>query len=221
MNREPFFTIEVLILHSKNISPSMSSFGKIAGIDEILVQTRPVASQEASFTAQVVQGSTAVHLVRLLVYAATVLVSIIISILLLCGIGSIFGFVNGMRRKSKILQTPTIHQLRRTDVREFLISHYKSHGLVGLEKLQSLAKEGNKLRRLALHDRWTIGSRGQLDESTTPLSHVEIELMLLEYSKHLENLTRIGIIKTDDDNRAVFDSTFLEAVDNLVEELEN
>ena len=53
-----FFVIEVTLLHPKSETPSISSVGKIAGINEITVLTRPLASREVGgIIAQVFQGS--------------------------------------------------------------------------------------------------------------------------------------------------------------------
>ena len=50
-----YFTIELVILHEKNTSPSLYQMGKIAGIKEVGVQISPYRDEEG-FIAAVISG---------------------------------------------------------------------------------------------------------------------------------------------------------------------
>ena len=68
--RGDYFAIEVLLLHPKNESPSISSVGKIAGITEITVLTRPLAKVETSLFTELFQGSALIQVLRVMIYFA-------------------------------------------------------------------------------------------------------------------------------------------------------
>ncbi len=140
-----FFVIELLILHPKNESPSISSVGKIAGIDEIAVLTRPLARQEVSFVAELFPGSALIQAVRTIIYLPGSLLAIVAVILSITGIADLFSKLNARRRRNRILQTRTIRQMDQDGMRKFLVAHYESSGIIGLKGLQGVIKESGRI----------------------------------------------------------------------------
>ena len=90
------FAIEVLLLHPKDESPSVSSVGKIAGIDDINVLTRPLAKQEVGFVSELFQGSALIQVVRILIYFVGSLLTLTLVISIAVGLTEFLrGAVNG------------------------------------------------------------------------------------------------------------------------------
>ncbi len=64
------FTIEVLLLHSKNHDPSVSPIGKIVGLGQISVVERTLSAENIGFLKRVFMGSPLVQLTRAGAYFA-------------------------------------------------------------------------------------------------------------------------------------------------------
>ena len=62
------FTIEVLLLHPKNESPTIFSIGKISGINNITVIRRPLSQEEIGIFERMFSGSPAVQVARSIIY---------------------------------------------------------------------------------------------------------------------------------------------------------
>ena len=100
-----FFTIEVLLLHPKGISPTISPLGKIAGIREMTVTARPVEQSESGFFAGLFPGSALTQAVRTLVYIPGSLLAITTVVLFVAGIVSLHDEWNSRNRRRRILRT--------------------------------------------------------------------------------------------------------------------
>ena len=205
-----FFAVEVLLLHSKNESPSLSSVGKIAGVDDITVITRSLSRQEASFAAELFQGNALVQVVRILTYIAGSLAAILTIAMLLLAIIVSFDKLNSRNRKKRILEARAIRQLDQDEIRNLLVSHYEASGIAGLRKLQELVREPTRLRWVTPTGRWIVRDRHQFgNRETLRRSHAS-----------LTNLAKVRMLNKDKNNKAVIDPLFAEAIDNVVAELE-
>ena len=199
-----FFAIEVLLLHPKNDSPSMSSVGKIAGINEITVLTRPLSKQETSFVTELFQGRALIQVVRAFIYFVGSLLVIVALILAMVGIEIFPSKLRALRRRNRILQTRTIRQMDQDEARKFLVGLYESDGPAGLKGLQELTEEPGRIRRASPSDRWISREHRWIASFNT-----------------LNNLATMGILEEVDDDNAFINPTFREAVDKLVAELED
>ena len=215
-----YFTVEVLLLHPKDESPSISSVGKIAGIDEITVLARPLVQKEASFVTQLFKGGALLQVVRAIVYFVGFLVAIVAVVLAMIGIGSVVSNLNARRRRNRISQTRTIRQMDQQDmVRQFLVDHYESSGDRGLKGLQQVIKDPERMMWLSLSDRWILRYHDPVDDWPAARMVVDFELSRL-IERALDDLMTMGILKTGEGDNAVIDPTFSEAVDSLLSELE-
>lgn len=62
-----YFTIEILVLHDKDESPTIIPKGKIAGIDEIVAIKKPVEKEE-TFINDIFQGNFLINLTRFIIF---------------------------------------------------------------------------------------------------------------------------------------------------------
>ena len=203
------FAVEVLLLHSKNKSPSISPVGKIAGIDTISVLTRPLTRQEVSIFKEIFRGSIPVHTLRFLIYQAGFLAIFGIAVI---GLSLCHGDrdVANEERKTRILDTQTIHKIDEEGIRNFLISHYESKGISGLKHMQMLIKNSEGLEAIMQEE--------QLDPSATRA--FDMKILSLVYSNTLNDLAKIGVTKKGQDSKIIVSPMFSEALDDLVSELE-
>ena len=191
------FAVEVLLLHSKNKSPSISPVGKIAGIETISVLTRPLTKQEVGLFTEIFRGSIPVHVVRFLIYQAGFLA---ISIIVVVALSLCFGHrdVSNEERKTRILETRSIHKFDEKVIRNFLISRYESTGINGLKHIQALI---NNLNAPAIET-------------------IDAQLLSVSYSNTLDDLTNLGVLKKGEGEKVIVSPMFGEMLDGLVAELE-
>ena len=215
-----FFAIEVLLLHPKNDPPSISSIGKIAGIDKITVLTRPLARQEVSFVTKLFQGGALVQVVRAIVYLVGTWLATIAIILALIGITESFNKLNARKRRNRIQETRTIRQIDQDEVRDFLVAQYESKGAGGLKRLQELTKEPGRIEWLTPPARWITRDLNLIGDMPTTDRILGLEHRLIGSQNVLHDLTTMGMLKRGDNDDAVIDPRFSEAVDHLLAEFE-
>ena len=218
--KDAFFAIEVLLLHSKNESPSISSVGKIAGIDKITVLTRPLSREDVSFATELFRGSALVHAVRVIIYLVGSLIAIIITILALVGITEVFSKLNARKRRSRILQTRTIHQVNQDEIRDLLVSHYESSGITGLKDLQEVLREPTRLNWVSPRGWWAVSGHHQIGNWARSRPGHGIALMELHSQSTLDSLMKVGVLKRDEHDNPLIDQEFSKTVDNLVAALD-
>jgi hypothetical protein len=96
IERGRYVALEMLLLHKANQAPRLTPFGKIAGIDTLLLTRRSPEPAASTFMEVVLTGSVWVHLSRLGLYA----LAIIVLIFLLVGLGKLTS-IRRTRRHSK------------------------------------------------------------------------------------------------------------------------
>ena len=99
--KDAFFVIEILLLHSKEDRPAPSPIGKIAGIDNIVVLTRSLARQEPSFVAELFSGSALVQLVRTIIYLGGLFMVMVVGVVMLVGLVLVRRSLNKRRRRTR------------------------------------------------------------------------------------------------------------------------
>ena len=218
--KDAFFAVEVLLLHPKDASPIISSVGKIAGIDNINVLTRSLAREEVSFVANLFEGSAPVQLTRAIIYLVGWLVAIVAGIFALVGISDFFGRLKARRRRSRILRTRTILEIEQDEVRNLLVARFESRGTAGLKGLQELTKEPGRIDWITPQPRWIARDYQHFRDWSTASRVIDMESMLIGLPDELETLVTMGILKRGEDDNAVIDPTFVQAIDNLLSELE-
>ena len=215
-----FFAVEVLLLHSKNELPSISSVGKIAGVDEITVLTRPLSREEVSFATELFRGSALIQAVRVIIYLVGSLIAIIVAILALFAVTTVFSNLNSRKRRSRILQTRVIHQVDQDELRDLLVSHYESSGITGLKELQELLREPTRLNWVSPQGWWAIRGHHHVGDWARSNPALDMEFVRLRSQSTLDALMRVGVLKRNDDNSPHIDQEFCKVVDNLVAALE-
>lgn len=95
-----YFTIKILVLHSKNSVPKLSSLGKIAGQKNIAVFNSSSSKDESNFFIKTYYGNIWVQLLRLISYLIVAIILIVIIIF----IGSTIQDNSDKNRKKKLIK---------------------------------------------------------------------------------------------------------------------
>ena len=221
LEKDAFFAVEVLLLHLKHKSPSISPVGKIAGIEEISVLERPLVVEEDDFVTELFRGSIVVQIVRTIIYWFGSLLVTIAILLSLVGLSDLFGRVSSRRRRRRVLATRTIREMSHGDTRDVLISQFEGNGIRRLREIRSLVRDPAKIRWFVPGGRWIAGDGDEIDDWSAGERLLDVERRFLGIFPALAALSEAGILKKGEDDAATIDATFVEAVDSLVSELEN
>ena len=220
-DKDDIFVIEVLLLHPKNASPSISAIGKISGVDEIQVLTRPLAGEEVSFFSELFSGSIGIILVRAIIYSIGSMLAFIAIILALVGVTILVGNLRSWWRKNRILQTRAILQIDDAEIRDLLIQRYESSGASGLRSLQEFVQEPGKLMWVTPPSEWMFRAHREFIDSTNAYSHRYMGLEIINSSDMLRVLMEADVLERGEEDNAIIDPKFGEMIDNLLQELDN
>ena len=212
------FTVEALLLHPKDSSPSVSSVGKIAGIEEITVTERPLAQRETSFWSGLFPGNALTQAVRTIIYLPGTILAIALIILALIGIFSAFGKVSSSIRRRKVLKTRTILRIDQARIRDLLVEHYSSSGITGLTWLRELVSEPSKITWLDSTSSWVALSHRQTNIHDGP-SIILDDFSWLDSRSALSKLDEYGILQKGKNDSPIIDPALGAAVNDLLEEL--
>ena len=219
--RGTFFAIEVLLLHKKDESPSISPIGKIAGISEITVLTRPLARPEISLIAELFQGSPLIQVLRIIIYFVVSVVSFLLAIIVGMTISEKFDDVKRRRRRKRISQTRAIRRIEQDEIRVILVDEYSSGGSASLVRLQELLNEPENISRITPPVRRETRGLHQPSDLPQVRELIDIDYDLIGLSNVWDALETAGIIEKGDDGNVVIDKTFGEVIGNLLSELDS
>jgi hypothetical protein len=140
VDRGKFFTVDLLILHDKRVSPALVPAGKIAGSENIEIFTRPNDGTSESVWRQLLRGSIWLHLLRVVVYSALGLLLLVIGAIVAALIGSGLEATAKRRRRTEIseLMVDSDAELR---IKEFVIGLYADYDISGLRTADELLKD--------------------------------------------------------------------------------
>lgn len=213
-----YFTVEILLLHSHHELPSISSIGKISGIDKIDVLPRPATRQELSFLRQLFQGSALVHLGRIALYGVGWVVALGILIFALVSISDLLDRRKARKRRMRILRTQSIQTSGQSHWNDFLVSWYEIHGYWGLTTLRKMVSNPDRFHWSERREQWFFISRFDNEDAPveSPLEHLDSR-MLFPYAE--ERLKDVGILERGENDDAIIDPSFHGLLRDLMEEL--
>ena len=145
LDRGSSFVIEVLLLHSINELPSLSAVGKIAGIEEINVESRPLTMQEEGLVTQIFRGSLLVQVSRAFVYLVGWIGALVLSIGVLEGVTRLLKWQRAGGRRRQLLKSNTIRQIERDLLRTWIVEFFGTRGVAGLKILQAVIKQPERI----------------------------------------------------------------------------
>ena len=219
LEKRSSFAIEVLLLHAKTVSPSITSIGKIAGVDEITVLTRPLTREDSDLFTEAFQGRAMAQAVRIIAYSGGTLIVIAVAVVVAAIIAVSLDGWRTSRRRNNIQKTKTIRDLDTADVRNFLVEQYVAHGFTGIKDLQKLIGEPQRIEWVNPPARWQVRDRLDSGDLLTT-EYPYFERPLVHWYRDLDTLVNLGTLKKGDDDSAVIDPRFREMIDSLLAELE-
>ena len=216
--KDDFFVIEVLLLHSRDNVPSVFPVGKIAGIDEINVKSRSLIREDVGFFAQLFPGSSVIHLVRTVIYLFGSVITILAILFVSAGSIELANNLKARMRRKKALRTRTIQTVGQSPATEYLVARFQAGGMVSLEELQALIEDPQEIRLIAPSSSWVSAVEHPADVRFTGQSS-SLEHFSMHPGAMLRHLSAIGVLTQGEDDIPLIDSSFSELVDRLIQEL--
>jgi len=137
-----YFIIKLLVLHNKEITPNIISFGKIAGQKNIDVVNAIDVKDEASFLSKTYLGNIWIQLLRLLSYF---IISVLIILFIVFISERIDTYRDKKRRLRMISEFKNLKLYQYTKMDDAIFDRYKLKNDRILETMQSLIEDEKKL----------------------------------------------------------------------------
>ena len=219
LDRGSAFVIEVLLLHSISEFPSLSAVGKIAGIEEINVESRPLTMQEERLFAQIFRGSPLVQVSRALIYLVGWIGALALSIVVWDGVGSLLKWQRAGGRRRKLLKSNSIRQMENDLLKTWIVEFFGTRGVAGLGILQAVIKQPERID-------FAVPPERGVDVDILDLVDFRNELLDFRFYSRgfriaLRELEEMEVLHKGQDDIAHFDPTFSSVVDTLLAELKN
>lgn len=225
--REKSFTLEILVLHAKEVAPDIISIGKVGGIDKI-VSVRPERKEEISLIDKLIYGSPVVHFIRAIGYFVAFIIGGMAIALLFIGSSELVKKGKKAGRRKKIRSFIGNVAPKKGSSREKLQDFYINQGLGGLKRAQVLLEDEKKLLVRTQYYKRVIGSiKKRVDierdagESAVDM-RTDFELRRVEHRTIMRDemtsfFVERNIIKLDKKDGLIIDKEFKELIKRLID----
>ena len=136
-----FFAFNMLVVHSKDVTPEIVALGKIAGIDEIVVTRVPVEVDGPGFLSDLFGGGWAVQLVRAILF----LIGAAVILGLFAAAVVFYAFLTATLRRRRIGNSVVMKTLSSQKQRDLLAEVYLNHGMTGVSDLREKLGSSERL----------------------------------------------------------------------------
>ena len=199
-----FFAFNMLVVHAKDVTPTIIPLGKIAGIDGIVVTRVPVKIEGPGFLSDLFGGGWAVQLVRavLFIMSAAVLLGLFAAAVLS------YSFLTTAIRRRRIGNSVVMKTLTNPKQRDLLSEVYLHHGMAGVSDLRE-----------------KLGSSDRLDLEAATLGTVvlagESEFRIPPTYYSAASLEEAEVLSREDGDGLSADPGFQERLELFLQELSN
>jgi hypothetical protein len=217
--RDKYVTLDILVLHHRDSPPRISSFGKIAGLDEIAVADASAPRGRSGFWSLVATGTPLVHFVRLFIN----LLSLIALVFVIKGITTVVVKIQKGRRRRHISSVIAASS-KDADAKAVQVFKecYVKNGIEGLSQIQAVLKDDKALRRALARrkDVQFVERNPQIVEEvfTTPEGNVvrrNRPFFRFGLPRAVYALADEGFVKLSPEGNAEVDPKVLEGLDEL------
>lgn len=134
-----YFTFEILILHSKDTLPTITTIGKIAGIDKIPVEKTWETKMSPSFLKTFFHGGFLMNLLRLI---AAAIIWVILIIAIVSSSETLGNRKDRFKQKKRKKEIEVLFGKESQDEKtQFIIDTYTNNGLSGLKEMDEFLKD--------------------------------------------------------------------------------
>jgi len=221
-----FFVLEILVIHEKALKPEIIPFGKIAGIDRIVLVKSWEEQEKQPFMTKLFYGNAFMHFLRFIFY---VLVSIVIGVTLGLSASKFSAFINKRKselRKREIIKVFGKDSLEVESKKKFLYEYYIKHGGENIKSLNELLKDKERLiyevQTFEIDRKFSKkhGLIRQNLEIAPPSTEREFIRKAYYMQSPIQKLLEDGVITLGVDNKVNIEKEFKRALHELLKYLE-
>lgn len=136
-----FFTLETLILHTRDALPTIIPIGKIAGIDRVVAKKSWLEKERQNFLEKLFAGNPLVQIIRPIVYLIVWIIFLIIAAYSAMGIGVLGGKIKKAPRRREIKRHFGKETLEEGGKKKKLFDIYVSEGSENIKNLQKFLED--------------------------------------------------------------------------------
>ena len=215
------FAIELLVLHLNDVEPVIVPIGKIAGVKQFELAPPPLPGQEVGFVGQALGGGLRVVTVRSAVYLVGSIIILFASVFALLGVAWLVDNAKKVRRRKRVLQTDAIKEIEMVRVKDGLVEIFASQGIVGLRLVYELIQHPEWFVWSSSLNRWVdIPRRSDTDFPNSVYRDLE-DQNYLSFTRILAGFWAIDVLQRGNDDHPLIDRAFVDAVKDLLQELED
>lgn len=145
LDKNAFFKIKLLILHPFGKDVKYAPFGKIAGMDSLVIKIIPDVEVKQPIITQVFSGGIVIILLRCILYS---LVLILIGLIIVLPIGLIGGHIGERKRKRIVTKFKKVCEIELSDKDDRIFMTYIENGDELLPYMEKLVFAEDRLPRL-------------------------------------------------------------------------
>lgn len=221
--KDKFFVLEILGLHSKAVQPEITPMGKIAGIEKKIPIKSWIKEEKLSFVSQVFSGNVLIHFIRLIVY---LLDFTIIAVIVGFSISKLSSVIHKRKRKIREREIKIAFgkkALEENGEMKEIFSFYIANGEDSVRWLNKLLEKEDILaldiQGYDLREKYEHIAEPELAILPPPYDRRDIRRGFF-FSSHVEKLIETGTVKLGEDDRVMIDKDFKQALNRLIEYLE-
>lgn len=136
-----FFTLEALILHTRDTLPTITPIGKIAGIDRVVAKKSWLEKEKPTFLQKLFAGNSLVQTIRLIVYLVAWIILLIIVGYSTRGIRGLGDKIKKASRRREIKRHFGEETLEEAGKEKSLFDVYVSEGPENIKNLQKFLED--------------------------------------------------------------------------------
>ncbi|MGO9242577.1 MAG: hypothetical protein ACLQBJ_17375 [Bryobacteraceae bacterium] len=142
-----YFTLELLVLHNKNIEPQVRVTGKIAGLDEVAVTSSFKGQEHQGLLGSVFRGTIAVQIARTIAYFVIGLIAIITVGFLIAGTAEAVSSIKKRSRRRLVRYLAKADKPETEAQRQALLEIFIEKGVPGLRQANAILRNERSLKR--------------------------------------------------------------------------
>jgi len=197
-DRGKYVTLELLVLHDKNVEPQVRPVGKIAGMDAIPIRNSFRERDQEGFKAKVFKGPIPVQIVRTIAYFFIGLSTVIVVGLTTAGIWSIPSRIKKRSRRKWVRYLPKEASSEKEKKRQALLNIFVEDGLPGLKRVQRMLNSEDSMAKLLRPRRVSVEEAADLGPHLVGHMHMTPDGHYFFLPSPFEPLVEAGLVRRTD-----------------------
>lgn len=202
--KDEFFVLKILVLHTTDKKPEIIPHGKIAGVKKINITKSYLSKEAKTFWEKVFDGSVLIHVTRFFTYLFSLIVFILA---ILLPITFVSGVVGKRKRKKKLNKFKTQINRELTEPESCITKFFVENGIDALKRFTRISAQFHKYKRI----NQIINSDFEL-HMLRPHEKIPYEMITMELIKELKEKQFVTV----QEGKIIFKDNLEEFINQLI-----